>query len=605
VIDRQAFQMAWSILEKRERRNAWIVLAVIIISALSTSVMVASIMPFLSVLSDPGLIETNALLQRAYQWGGFETKRGFLLALGLASVGVIVASNAVQVLRVYVVTRYATMRAHTISARLLSSYLRQPYAFFLENHSGEMGTKVLSESQQVVDRFFRPAGEACAALLTLSALLGLLLYVDPVTSLIVFAVFGGIYGGALVLTRRMVHRLGVERAGSNAQRFRIASEALGGVRDIKLLGREWSYLDRFQKPSMQMNSGMAKIAVISQVPLYVMQATAFSGLILLCLVLLARDPAANSQQVIADILPTIGLLAFAGQRMLPELSRLYASITQLTYGDAAVRTVHEALGAERTVQALPRKLAEPLPFEREIAFEKVCYRYGKGDKAGLSDISFRIRAGERIGVVGTTGAGKSTLANVLLGLLPPSTGRLMVDGTAITPDTVRAWQRNIGYVPQEILLVDASIRENIALGVPPDQIDDAKVRKAAAVAQVDDFIMTELEQGYDTKVGERGVRLSGGQRQRIGIARALYEDPKFILLDEATSALDTPTEKDVMRAIEALPGDKTIVMIAHRLTTLHNCDRILVLEQGKVTGFAAWQDLKRDNQFLKDAVEFV
>lgn len=591
MIDRQTFKLAWCILDKHERRNAWVVLAVIILTALSASVMVASIMPFLSVLSDPELIRTNALLNRAYQWGGFETDQGFLLALGLTSIGVIVISNLIQVLRVYVVTRYATMRAHTISARLLSSYLRQPYSFFFENHSGEMVTRILSESQQVVINFFRPAGEAIASLLTLTAVLGMLLFVDPLTSLIVFAVFGGIYGGTLLLTRKIVHRLGTERAKSNALRFRIASEALGGVRDIKLLGREWSYIDRFQKPSLQMNLGIARVAVISQIPQYVMQATAFSGLIVLCIILLARTPAAGSQQAIAGILPTIGLLAFAGQRMLPELSRLFASVTQLTYGAAAVRTVHDALTNEYTMQALPRKRVDPLPFTQEIAFESVGYRYPQGDKAGLSDIGFRIRAGERIGVVGTTGAGKSTLANVLLGLLPPSTGRFLVDGQPITPDTVRAWQRNIGYVPQEIVLLDASIRENIALGVPPDEIDDAKVRQAAAVSQIHDFIVTDLEQGYDTEVGERGVRLSGGQRQRIGIARALYEDADFILLDEATSALDHQTEAELIKAIEGLPGSKTIVMIAHRLTTLEKCDRIFEMKDGKIVRIKQREDV--------------
>lgn len=592
----QTLKMAWSILDSREKRNAWIVLAVILLAALSASVMVASIMPFLSVLSDPELIHTNTLFKQAYEWGGFESDRVFLITLGHVSIVLIVVSNLIQVLRVYVVTRYATMRAHTISARLLSSYLRQPYSFFLENHSGDMGTRILSESQQVVLQFYRPAGEAIASLMTLAALLGLLLYAEPLTSIVVFTVFGGIYGGALLLTRKMIHRLGSERAKSNAMRYRIASEALAGVRDIKLLGREWSYLDRFQKPSIQMNSGMAIVTVISQVPQYVMQITAFSGLIILCLFLLEETSAASSNQAISEILPTIGLLAFAGQRMLPELSRLFASVTQLTYGDAAVRTVHSALATELSMLALPRKPVDTLPFVREMEFEAVGYRFPQGDKVGLSDISFRIRAGERIGVVGTTGAGKSTLANVLLGLLPPSTGRFLIDGQPVIPENVRAWQRNIGYVPQEIILLDASIRENIALGVSPNDIDDNKVRRAAKVAQIYDFISNELEQGFDTEVGERGVRLSGGQRQRIGIARALYEDPKFILLDEATSALDTPTERELMRAIEALPGDKTIVMIAHRLSTLKNCDRIMVMNLGKVIAFGAKEELLRDNE---------
>lgn len=595
--------MGWALLERQEKRQAWAVLVVVVLSALSASVMVASIMPFLSVLSDPDQIRTNAFLQRAYQWGGFETDRGFLLALGLASIGVIVIANLIQVVRLYVVTRYTLMRAHTISARLLSSYLHQPYAFFLENHSGEMGTKVLSESQQVVTQFFRPAGEAVASLLTLAAVLGLLLYVDPLISLIVFAIFGGAYGGTLLMTRRIVQRLGAERAKNNSLRFRIAAEALGNVRDIKLLGREWSYLDRFQTPSLKMNTGMAKVAFIEQVPKYVMQAMVFCGLIIICLVLLAQAPARSSQQAVAQILPTIGLLAFAGQRMLPELSRLFASVTKLTYGDAAVRTVHDALATEGTMQALPRKREAPLSFMHELAFEAVGHRYPRGEKVSLSDINFRISVGERIGIVGTTGAGKSTLANILLGLISPTEGRFVVDGKAITPENIRSWQRNLGYVPQEISLVDASVRENIALGVPPDEIDHARVEQAARTAQIHDFIMTELNNGYDTETGERGMRLSGGQRQRIGIARALYNDGDLLILDEATSALDNITEAEVMAAIDTLPSDKTVIMIAHRLNSLKSCDRIIFLHEGRISAIGAWNALMAMEPRFRELVE--
>jgi len=301
----------------------------------------------------------------------------------------------------------------------------------------------------------------------------------------------------------------------------------------------------------------------------------------------------------ADIVPTIGLIAFAGMRLIPELSRLFQGLTGLTFGGAAVQAVHDGMTTLSDPGDMPRIRAKPLGLARDIVFDAVSYHYAEGGKLGLSDVSLRVKAGERIGVVGSTGAGKSTLANILLGLITPTEGNLVVDGQIIDDNNVRAWQRSLGYVPQEIFLIDASVRENIAMGVPPGKIDDARVIKAAQTASIHDFVMTDLDQGYSTEVGERGVRLSGGQRQRVGIARALYEDATFILLDEATSALDSVTETEVMLAIDALPGDKTIVMIAHRLSTLRGCDRILVMDQGRIAAFAPWATLEAESALFR------
>jgi ABC-type multidrug transport system fused ATPase/permease subunit len=294
------------------------------------------------------------------------------------------------------------------------------------------------------------------------------------------------------------------------------------------------------------------------------------------------------------VLPIIGLLAFAGQRLMPELQKLYTSFTMMTAGSAAVDRVHGDLfgGAQRP---LDRSQPAPLGLRENLTLEGVIYAYPGAERSGLSDVSLSIRAGERIGVVGASGAGKTTLADVILGLLHPQAGEIRADSTAITPDTLRAWQRTVGYVPQDIFLTDASLSENIALGLRPDEIDQVKVERAARIAQLHDFAMAELPGGYATLIGERGVRLSGGQRQRIGIARALYHDADLIVFDEATSALDNLTEREVMASIEALPGDKTILMIAHRLSTVKVCDRIVVMAQGQVVGVGTWDELVARN----------
>ncbi|RBI87215.1 ABC transporter ATP-binding protein, partial [Rhodosalinus halophilus] len=528
----ETWRKAWALLDARERRNAWIVLAIVVVAALSSAAMVGSIMPFLSVLADPERIREVPALAWAYRAGGFETDFGFLIGLGLASLGVIVLANLVQILRTWAVARFALMRVHTLSYRLLAAYLRQPYEYFLDHHTGEMSTQILAESMEVVNQFFRPAAEAVAALFTVVAIVSVVLYVNPLVALIAFTVLGSIYGGTFLLSRRLIARQGRARAEANRGRFRLANEALGGVKDIKLLGREAAYVARYRDPSERMVRAMIIVQVLGLVPQYVMQAVGFGGIIVLCLVLM--DPAGlASGEALGGLLPLLGLFAFAGQRMLPELSKLYQSLTQLNSGEAAVETVHRDL-TSKTGGALPRAAPAALGLSRALALEEVSYRYPNAAHAGLSQVSLTIRAGEKIGVVGSTGAGKTTLADIILGLLRPSEGRLTTDGRAITDETIRAWQQTVGYVPQDIFLTDASVAENIALGLPPEEIDPERLRRAARIAQIDTFVTEELPEGYETLVGERGVRLSGGQRQRIGIARALYHDADLIVFDEAT-----------------------------------------------------------------------
>lgn len=596
MIDFETWKKAWALLDGQERRNAWITLGVIVVGAFSAVFMVGSIMPFLAVLADPDRIRSVSALSWAYEWFGFTSDYAFLVVLGLVSFGVILAANGIQIAKTWVVARYTLMRTHSISYRLMVAYLRQPYEFFLNRHSGEMGTRILSEAGSAVQQFLRPAADLIASALTVLALLGFLIWIEPVIAIVALALLGGIYGAIFAFSRRLLGRLGRVRVEANSARFRIANEALGGIKDIKLLGREGAYAARFAVPSQRMARTQVTVQVIAQVPQFALQAVAFGGIILLCLALL--DPARladGSGAALGDILPTLGVFAFAGQRLMPELSKLYRALATLQSGAAAVDIVYEDLVQKAGAGHLPRDLPKGLGLTRGLQLDAVFYRYPNAEAAGLRDITLDIRAGEKIGIVGSTGAGKTTLADVVLGLLAPTQGALRVDGVAVTADTLRAWQQSVGYVPQDIFLTDASVSENIALGVPPSEIDQPRVYEAARIAQLDAFIRADLPQGYDTHVGERGVRLSGGQRQRIGIARALYHAADLIVFDEATSALDNLTEREVMAAIDALPGDKTVLMIAHRLSTVRRCDRIVVLDRGQVVGCDSWDALMAGN----------
>ncbi|MEI4233697.1 ABC transporter ATP-binding protein [Roseovarius sp. D22-M7] len=594
MIDLENWKKVWALLDAHEKRKAWITLGVVIIAALTSALMVSSIMPFLSVLSDPARIEQVAALKWLYDTFGFTSEYNFVVALGVASITVILLSSVIQIAKGYVLSRFSLMRGHSISFRLMIAYLRQPYAFFLNRHTGEMTTRVLSEAQQVVNQFLTPAAEFIAAVCTVAAIVGLLLWVNPVIALIAFGVLGGIYGTIYSLSRHVLKQFGYTRARANSTRFRVASEALNGIKDIKLLGREGSYAARYAVPSKKMARALVWVQVLVQVPQLALQAVALSGVILLCLVLL--DPQGfASGAALGGILPTLGVFAFAGQRMLPELSKLYRTLSQLQAGGAAVEAVYDDLIDKAGSGSLPAAPPPEMGLSQGLMLENVSYRYPNAEHVGLKAISLEIRAREKIGIVGSTGAGKTTLADLILGLLTPSAGRLLVDGEALTDENIRAWQQSVGYVPQDIFLTDASISENIALGVPPQEIDEARVRRAAEIARIDTFVREELPDGYATTIGERGVRLSGGQRQRVGIARALYHDADLIVFDEATSALDNLTEREVMAAIDALPGDKTVLMIAHRLSTVRRCDRIVVLDQGRLVGVGSWDTLIKEN----------
>lgn len=295
------------------------------------------------------------------------------------------------------------------------------------------------------------------------------------------------------------------------------------------------------------------------------------------------------------MLPLAGLFAIAAMRIMPELGKIYRALTKLQVSGAAVDAIYQDLVLESSME--PKSVEDGIAIRKKLAVIDTSYRYpnSKG-KGGVNGVSISVESGEKIGIVGGSGAGKTTLADVLMGLLRPERGQIFADDIEINSDNIRAWRRSIGYVPQDIFLTDGTIKENIAFGIPIEKINQQQVERAAKIAQIHDFVTQELPESYETMVGERGVRLSGGQRQRIGIARALFFDPSLIVFDEATSALDTLTERDVMQAIEYLPDDKTVVMIAHRLSTVKNCDRIILLNQGKVETQGTWSELFEHNQ---------
>ena len=601
MFDMSSIKLAWALLDGRERRSAFKLLAIVIIAALASAIMVGSVLPFLTLLADPSIIEKNPVFSWAYRVGGFSTDYQFLMAMGIATCLVILVMNAILFLNIWAMARWSQMRMYALSRRLLAHYLAQPYEFFLDEHSGDMSTNVLAEANMVVSQVMTPVAQLISAFCTTFAILALLLYINPTVTVAAVSVIGGIYLLLAFTTRRKVGMMGERRAHSNKLRYRLSMESLSGIKDIKLLRREARYLDRFSVPSLEMAQYQVQVVTISNAPQYVLQVVAFCGIILLSLILV--DPGnLRDRAALGEFLPMLGVLAFAGQRLLPQLHSVYGAVTTLTFGKAAIERVYGDLSRGRKAE-IDRSDPSTISLKKSIEFENVGYTYPNAAVPGVFDLNVKIKSGERIGIVGSSGAGKTTFADIVLGLLHPNTGQLTVDNQPITLDNLRGWQGSVGYVPQDIFLIDSSLAENIALGLSESEIDMKKVEECARIAQLHEFIMNELPDGYMSTIGERGVRLSGGQRQRIGIARALYNEADLIVFDEATSALANLTEREVMTSIEALPGDKTILMIAHRLSTVKICDRLIVMDKGTITGVGAWNELIEFNSAFRRIAE--
>lgn len=598
LIDINTVRRGWGLLSAKERRRAGSVMVVIVLAALSAAAMVFSILPFFSALSRPDYIREQAGLAWLYKTLGFSSDFRFIEFLGGMSIAVIVASNLLQFLRLYMSVMFSKMQMHSISSRLLERYLCQPYEYFLNLNSSTASSHVLAQPMQAVNTFYYPMVDMIGALATSVTIISLLLWISPITSLVSFSVIAGTYTLILFFLRKRISVLGIEQHSATKKRFRAANEALTGAKDIKILGREKTYSERYSTQSESLARAQAHITIMGGIPQYFMQIITFGGLILLSLILLGPETLAEGSSL-AEIVPLLGFFALAGQKLIPEMQRVYGALVQLRSAGPIIDALAQEFTETANGSTFSDPHAQPMGMTSSLRFEDVSYRYPGSETNGVQNISFEIEAGMSLGIIGRSGAGKTTLADLVLGLLRPTGGQLVVDGTPVTEKNLRSWQRTLGYVPQAIFLQDATISENIALGVPEAQRDEARVRRAAGAAQLDGFIATNLPDGYATPVGDRGVKLSGGQRQRIGIARALYHDASVMVFDEATSALDTATEQDLMAAISDLVGKKTIIIIAHRLSTVRDCDRIAVFEAGRLAGFGTWEELEGGNEAFR------
>ena len=593
----------FALLDRRDRVELWLLLLVLIVVAVVEMVGVASIMPFMAVVTNPEVIHTNRWLNAAYTNLGFQSDQAFLTFLGLLALGLLVFSNIVKATSSWLTLRYHNRLYYSIARRLLARYMARPYTFFLGRNSAELGKNVLEEVRRVIGGVLGPGTTVFASALICLAIMTLLILVDPLVALAIVTVLGGSYAGIYLLARRKLGRIGRQQIEANAGKFKAPGEALGGIKDLKVLGREPTFLLRFCLHAERHARNNVTSGLIGQLPRYALEIMAFGGILLVVLYFIGQG-----QQAV-QMIPLLALYAFAGYRLMPALQQMFSAFTTLRYSVPSLdvlhrdlaRDAHDLLDPEERLSAASR--AEPLPFTQSLELRNVSFRYDGAGEPSLRNVNLVIEPNTSVGIVGPTGCGKTTTVDLILGLLAPSQGAVLVDGVEVTEANVANWQKNIGYVPQQTFISDDTVARNIAFGVPEDEINLEAVRKAARIANLAEFVESELPAGYDTGIGERGVRLSGGQRQRIAIARAMYRDPAILVMDEGTSALDGITEQSLMDAVRKLSRKKTIILIAHRLTTVRECDVIYQLERGSIVANGSFEVLMNNSSWFRSAAK--
>ena len=587
------------VLPKGDTIKLVILLLLMLVAAILEVVGIGMIPAFVAIVADPDRILEITWLQPVLRTLEISDARDLLLWGSGALVGVFIIKSAYVIAFNYFEAHFISRRRYMISHRLMRAYMQAPYIFHVQRNTADLLRNIAYEIDyfinNVVSNLLKMARESVMAL----AILTFLFVMEPLITLliIVLSVLGS--GTFILLNKRKMKEYGEEEQLRRSRMIKALNQGMGGIKDARVLNREDEFIDKFRIEAFKSMRLKAYIRFIQQIPRPVVETTAVLGMLLVAVLLLWQD------RSIAAIIPILALFAMATVRLMPSIQQIVSMYTNLRYNLVSIEPIYEDLKELEGYNARfneDRKSKSKLEFEKEIRINNLSYHYPDSEEQAIDGISLTIAKGDAVAFVGSSGAGKTTIVDIILGLLDPEEGEIYVDDKNIA-DNISAWQRNVGYIPQVIYLADETLRSNVAFGLPEAEIDDSKVMNAIKLAQLE-TMLERLPLGLDTIVGEDGTRLSGGQRQRIGIARALYHDPKVLIMDEATSALDNITEKQIIEAIESLKGDHTLIMIAHRLTTVKNCDKLYFMEDGAIIQEGSYQDLVESNlKFREMALE--
>ncbi|MDR0568008.1 MAG: ABC transporter ATP-binding protein/permease [Spirochaetaceae bacterium] len=592
-------KMILALFNKREKQQLVLVLLALLIMGFIELIGIGSIGPFISVASNPKVIHTNPYLSKAYDMFNFSSDAEFIIIFGVAVIIVLIISNISLAGINFLIRYYSAKRRHTISMRLFEKYLRQPYLFFLNNSTAELSKRILGDVDSFIQGILMNILHFISSSIISLCIIGLLILLNPILALIVSAVLGFSYIVIFSFVKNFLAQKGIETNTQNYLKHKYVLESFGGVKDIKILGKENVFLHCFAEPSKKSAMNEAHRDIVNIMPKYLLETIAIGGIIGVIIVMIHFGSA------IDEFLPVLTVYAFGAYRLLPLLQSVFRAFASIKFNFPLVRILYGDFKELPAGNPLTAGDVSRMDFKKDIRLKNIVFRYPSSNRDIIKDQSVVIEANTSVAFVGATGCGKTTLVDIILGLLEPQSGKLYIDGVEITEANKRNWQKNLGYVPQSIYLTDDTIRNNIAFGVESKRIDEQAIINAAELANIHGFIRAELELGYDTVIGERGIRLSGGQRQRIGIARAVYHDPAVLILDEATSALDSLTENAIIDAIKNMSRKKTIIMIAHRITTVKNCDMIYLMDKGVIADQGTYEELYRKNEAFRKMADGV
>ncbi len=579
------FTQLYQILPKSSRRGLGGVVLISLVSALFETASVASILPFMAIVMDPDIISRYVWVQQIVQGLGIQSQQGAVIAAGALTICILGLGNVMSAANLWAQTRYIAKARQALSSELFAGFMRLPYAFHLERDTASLSRVLGSDVESALGGFLASLLGVVAKGLSGIVLISFIVIVDPLVALGTVLVLGGGYMFVYRLIRKRQSRLGAKMIEASVELSRAALEGFAGIKELRVLGRESTSTGSYNKVLGTLVKAQAQNLLAAALPRYVIEVIAYAGIVTVTLAFVLKGEGMAA-------VPSLALYALAGNRLVPIFQQFFAAAITIKYHTKAVESLVRDLNTIRAVQPVPVDASEDsrLTFQRTIKLVDVGFTYPLAHSPSLTNVSLEIQKNQSVGFVGRTGSGKTTLADMILGLYQPGSGTISVDGVVLTNENERLWRKRVGYVPQSVFLINASIAENIALGIPKDQIDFSAVARAANMAQAEEFIAM-LPNGFETVVGERGVKLSGGQRQRLGIARALYHEPDVLIFDEATSALDGMTEDSVMSAVRQLSKKCTMILIAHRLRTVQACDRIVMLERGRVVADGSYSDL--------------
>jgi ABC-type multidrug transport system fused ATPase/permease subunit len=591
------FAEVWGVLTPRQRR--WTIWAQVlsILMAFSTVAGIASISPFFAVLGDPELINRTRALHWLYTNLEFSSRHSFEIGLGLAFMSVVLIANVINAVGTFVMIGLSWKISTELKSTLFREYLCRPYLFHAKTHSAVLFNNIIFKTSHVTNSILQNGFNFVTNVITaIFIILSVVILKSTTGAAIVLVLAGGYIFIYLLLRNRLLHA-GQVQARFSAEQTKIVNESLGAIKEILVLRSQNFFQNKFEQSSHAFARAATHTQIVSQSPKQIMECTAVMGLVLITLA------ASGRENGVGPWLGQLTFMGFAAYRLLPALQQAFSAVVGIRSNQAGFASIAPDLHIARNTPRLDNPLDESWRQRprQEIRFERVSFGYQPDRPAAAIDLSLRIPARAAVGFVGANGAGKTTLIDIIAGLLIPANGRIEVDGITIDEANRASWQSRIAYVPQVVFLMDATIAQNIALGVSDDSIDSDRLLAAAKLAQLDDFV-SSLPDGYDHRLGERGMRLSGGQRQRIGIARALYTEASVLILDEATNALDDLTEPELMATLLGLRGRYTIILIAHRLNSVRACDLIFEMDNGKIIGRGSYSELVKDSETFRRLV---